>query len=135
MFHILPKRTKLSLWTSTALLLVFVIYLIGFFFRDHLSLALYYIALVPIIIYTDYVASVSKYLIKINDTANIIAWEHRKLLWFTLLTASFVLGIFLYQLEHYYAFGQVIHAFVAIILALINIYEIIKFFNAQHRYS
>lgn len=74
MFHILPKRTKLSLWTSTALLLVFVIYLIGFFFRDHVSLALYYIALVPILIYTDYVASVSKYLIKINDTANIITW-------------------------------------------------------------
>lgn len=60
---------------------------------------------------------------------------HRKLLWFTVLTASFVLGIFLYQLEPYNGFAQVIHAFVAIILALINIYEIIKFFKAQHRYS
>ncbi|WP_414044894.1 hypothetical protein ACMGE6_01890 [Macrococcus equi] len=135
MFHILPKRTKLSLWTSAAIFIVFVLYLIIFYFKGQPLLSLYYIALIPILAYTDYVRTVAKYLEKINDTANIITWENKKLLWNTIFTACLVLGIFIYSATHYAGFGKLGHTSVTLGFLITTVIELFTYFKEQRRYS
>lgn len=135
MFHILPKRKKLNIWIGTALMIIFVLYIINYFMTDDWPLILYYIMLVPIFSYTDYVNTTSKYLYKINDQANIPRWEHKSRLWTIITIVYLLLGIIIYSLLNYQGFGINGHISATIGFIIISLVALYKQYKEPRSYT